>query len=262
MSPTWYYVASGSTGLVNWIAVALSALADVLSPKFRAAGFGLLLAGFSLGFALSPMLAAIFNHFQVSIVCCSILTVAWLSTVFCLPETLPPDVAAEAARVRLDEQQHQQQQHVGGGSTRWRKIWYVILRPVRELAILNRNSLFRLLSALAFFSGMVATADRTLLLYYVEERLAFNDHDVATMFMLSGILGILVQGVLIKPFNGCFGERYVIVIAFVSVCMYNCHMIDLSVPVVVVLQLSLTYKMWYNTLLCRNSCLALLKTFW
>jgi hypothetical protein len=38
---------------------------------------------------------------------------------------------------------------------------YVILRLIRELAILNRNSLFRLLSALAFFSGMVATADRT-----------------------------------------------------------------------------------------------------
>ena len=211
MSPTWYYVASGSTGLVNWIAVALSALADVLSPKFRAAGFGLLLAGFSLGFALSPMLAAIFNHFQVSIVCCSILMMAWLSTVFCLPETLPPEVAAESARVRRAEQQVRE-------PTRWGRILHIALRPLREIAILNRNSLFRLLSALAFFSGMVATADRTLLIYYVEERLAFNDRDVATMFMISGILGILVQGVLIKPFIGCFGERYVIVMAFVS-CM-------------------------------------------
>ena len=208
MSPTWYYVASGSTGLVNWIAVALSALADVLSPKFRAPGFGLLLASFSLGFALSPMLGAIFNHFQVSIVCCSILTVAWLSTVCFLPETLSPDAAAEAART------HAARQAIN--PTLSDRTINAITRPLREIAILNRNSLFRLLSALAFFSGMVATADRTLLIYYVEERLAFNEHDVAIMFMLSGVLGILVQGVLIKPFNECFGERYVIVIAFVS----------------------------------------------
>jgi DHA1 family tetracycline resistance protein-like MFS transporter len=208
MSPTWYYVASGCTGLVNWIAVALSALADVLSPNFRAPGFGLLLASFSLGFALSPMLGAIFNHMQVSVVCCSILSVAWLSTVCCLPETLPPEAAAEAARV------HAAQQAVD--PTLWEATWNVLIRPFRELSILNRNNLFRLLSALAFFSGMVGTADRTLLLYYVEERLSFNEHDVAIMFMLSGVLGILVQGVLIKPFNECFGERYVIVIAFVS----------------------------------------------
>ncbi|KAI2510119.1 major facilitator superfamily-like protein [Fragilaria crotonensis] len=213
MSPTWYYVASGSTGLVNWIAVALSALADVLSPKFRAPGFGLLLASFSLGFALSPMLGAIFNHIQVSVVCCSILTVAWLSTVCCLPETLPPEAAAEAARVRAAQQ--------AVDPTLWETTWNILIRPFRELSILNRNNLFRLLSALAFFSGMVGTADRTLLLYYVEEQLSFNEHDVAIMFMLSGILGILVQGVLIKPFNECFGERYVIVIAFVFGAVQN-----------------------------------------
>lgn len=213
MSPTWYYVASGSTGLVNWISVALSALADVLSPKFRAPGFGLLLASFSLGFALSPMLGAIFSHFQVSMVCCSILTVAWLSTVCCLPETLPPAAAAEARRIRAAQQ--------AINPTPWDTTKNAILRPFRELSILNLNSLFRLLSALAFFSGMVSTADRTLLLYYVEERLAFDEHDVAVMFMLSGVLGILVQGVLIKPFNECFGERYVIVIAFLFGAIQN-----------------------------------------
>ena len=123
-------------------------------------------------------------------------------------ETLPPEAAAEAARTRAARQ-------VIDPSLLDTTI-NALTRPFREICILNRNSLFRLLSALAFFSGMVATADRTLLLYYVEERLSFNEHDVAVMFMLSGVLGILVQGVLIKPFNECFGERYVIVIAFVS----------------------------------------------
>jgi len=208
MSPTWYYAAGTLRGFINWISVALSALADVLPARFRAAGFGLLLASFSLGFALSPTLGALFNnHFQVSVVCCAILMVAWLSTVCFLPETLPPDAAAEATRARAAQVY---------SPTLWGRTKHVVTRPFRELSILNRNNLFRLLSGLAFFSGMVGTADSTLLIYYVEDRLAFNDHDVAIMFMLSGILGILVQGVLIKPFNECFGERLVIMIAFVS----------------------------------------------
>lgn len=205
MSPSWYYMAGTLTGLVNWIAVALSALADVLPTEWRAAGFGLLLASFSLGFALSPILASFFNHLQVSVASLCVLMIAWLVTVFFLPETLPAATAAEAARVRAEQPYN---------PTRWGRTKHAITRPFREISILNRNSFFRLLSALAFFSGMVATADRTLLIYYVEERLAFNDHDVAIMFMLIGILGILVQGVLIKPFNECFGERWVIVIAF------------------------------------------------
>lgn len=207
MSPTWYYGVGTLSGVINWIAIALSALADVLPRQWRAAGFGLLLAGFSLGFALSPILATLFNHFQVSVVAASVLTVAWFVTVLFLPETLPAATSAAARRVR----EEQARQHT---TTRGR-ILHALSRPVREISILNRNSFFRLLSALAFFSGMVQTADQTLLIYYVEERLAFDDHDVAIMFMLSGILGILVQGVLIKPFNECFGERMVIMIAFI-----------------------------------------------
>jgi MFS transporter, DHA1 family, tetracycline resistance protein len=216
MSPTWYYVASGSSGLVNWVSVTLSALADVLPPHLRAAGFGILLATFSLGFALSPILAAILDEpFHVTIVCCSLLAVAWIWTYMSLPETVDPEVAKDAIRTNAIARREWN----SCGNTEvcgWKLSFAFIYRPVFELSILNRSYLFRLLSALAFFSGMVGTADRTLLLYYVEERLSFNNHDVAVMFMLSGILGILVQGILIKPLIGCFGERYIVVIAFVS----------------------------------------------
>jgi DHA1 family tetracycline resistance protein-like MFS transporter len=129
------------------------------------------------------------------------------------PETLPPEAAAEAARIR--QEQYTEHDTVAG------KIIWSAVRPLRELSILNRNQLFRLLSVLAFFSGMVTSADHTLLIYYVEERLAFDDHDVAVMFMIVGILGIVVQGVLLKPLNDCLGERYVIVVAFFIGAFYN-----------------------------------------
>ena len=54
MTPVWYYSAGALTGLVSWVTVALSALADVMPAEWRAPSFGLILAGFSFGFAIAP----------------------------------------------------------------------------------------------------------------------------------------------------------------------------------------------------------------
>jgi fucose permease len=54
-----------------------------------------------------------------------------------------------------------------------------------------------------------------LLIYYLEERLAFGDSDVARMFMLMGLSGILIQGVLLKYITELIGEKRVVVVSFV-----------------------------------------------
>jgi MFS family permease len=162
MSPIWYYIANGSTGLINWLAVALSSVADILRPQYRASGFGLILACFSLGFALSPMIGATFNHIHASLFCCITLLMAWINTMCFLPETLPEEAALEAKSVRNQR---------NTGRTTLQTIKAFITRPIQEISILNRNRLFRLLSILAFFSGMVSSADQTILIYYVKERL-------------------------------------------------------------------------------------------
>jgi hypothetical protein len=205
MSPKWYYAAGAITGLVNWIAVALSALSDVMPSKWRAPSFGLLLAGFSLGFAVAPTLALLLDHLHVSLLALTMVLTGLCITACCFPETLSPQAAADAQRSREAEVQD---------ATISGKIVWNLLRPFRELSILNRNRLFRLLSVLAFFSGMVMSADRTLLLYYVEDRLSFNDHDIALMFSIVGILGIFAQAVVLKPLNDGVGEKYVITICF------------------------------------------------
>jgi Na+/melibiose symporter-like transporter len=207
MSPLWYYISSGSTGLVNWLAVALSSVADILLPQYRASGFGLVLACFSLGFAVSPMIGATFNHFHSSLFCCMTLIVAWINAICFLPETLPEDAAIEAKNIRNQR---------NAGVTALQAVKAFFMRPIQEISILNRNQLFRMLSILAFFSGMVSSADQTILIYYVKERLYFDNSDIAKMFILSGAIGIFVQCLLIKPLINIFGERLVIVIAFVS----------------------------------------------
>ena len=213
LSPNYYYIVNASTGIVNWIAIALSALSDVMPKKWRAPSFGLLLAGFSLGFAFSPLLALVFSHLGVSIFSLSLLVTGFLFAACLLPETLPPEIAQEAIRARSVDPEDE---------TALGCLLRHVLRPLRELSILNRNRLFRLLSALAFFSGMSSSADQSLLIYYLEERLGFNDGDVAVLFMIFGLMGIFVQGVVLKPLNDFIGEKHVVVTAFIFGALHNC----------------------------------------
>ena len=210
MSPSWYYGATCTTGLVNWVAIALSSISDVIPSEWRAPSFGLLLAGFSLGFAFSPLFALVLGHFCVSVFSLVLVVVGIAMTIVFLPETLPTssismeghDASIETGDPSMDNE------------TFCHKVFRNMTRPIKELSILNRNKLFRLLSTLAFFSGMVSSADQTFMLYYVEEQLGFTDDNVALLFVLVGMLGILVQGVFIKPVNDCIGERFVICLSF------------------------------------------------
>ena len=166
MSPFPYYASHSISGIVSWMAVALSSLSDVIPSNFRAPAFGLVIAGFSMGFALSPILAIFMSHFTVSVFALGILVGAFVYALFFLPETLSPELAAQARLNRLVERPHMHSQ-----ADLWK---YNLMRPLKELLILNRNKLFRLLSALAFFSGCISTADHTLFLYYVEENFSLT----------------------------------------------------------------------------------------
>lgn len=221
MSPNWYYWVGASTGLIPWMPVALSALADVLPPEFRAPGVGLLMAGFMLGFSLSPIFSILLSHLQLSIFSfCVVFGVVWC-TIFLVPETLPPHVAAEARRRRKNRLNDQG----GDDKTNVQKICWILLRPVRELSILNRNKFFRLVSLLAFFTGIVTSGDQILLVYYVEDQFGFTDKDISKMFLIMGPMGLFTMAVLLKAFNDCFGEKMVIAISFmvgtVSNVMYG-----------------------------------------
>jgi predicted MFS family arabinose efflux permease len=241
MSPWWYYATSASTGLVSWIAVALSALNDVLPQEFRAPGIGLLFAGFLFGISLSPTLALFLHRETLSLVSFAVVCLGFVLTVFVVPETLPAHVGEKAKQRRkerdsLEDEKDRQQveglppgaperRHCGYGfvSCLWR-VYYgscllrivrrVVSRPFKELSILNRNSFFRIITALAFFTGMVTSADQVLLIYYLEDQLNFNAKDVSIMFLIIGATGIFVQVVVMKPLNDLVGEKMVVAISF------------------------------------------------
>jgi DHA1 family tetracycline resistance protein-like MFS transporter len=221
LSPWWYYGMHISTGLVNWVAVALSSLADVLPQRFRAPGIGIFLAGFMLGFSLAPIFAIFLNHVYLALTSFLVAFSGVICTIVFVPETLPPHVAEEAQRRRRElylrdsleqDGQHSSMERMWITSVKTMK--WLVIRPIREISILNRNYFFRLISLLAFFSGMVSSGDQLLLVYYVEEQLGFSDKDVSIMFMILGIMGLLAQGVFLKPLNDCVGEKMVVAICF------------------------------------------------
>eukprot|EP00934_Nitzschia_sp_Nitz4_P006723 Nitzschia sp. Nitz4//scaffold336_size18528//12918//14618//NITZ4_008776-RA/size18528-snap-gene-0.2-mRNA-1//-1//CDS//3329548295//6713//frame0 len=214
MSPWWYYSWQSLSGVVSWMAIAMSAIADVLPYRLRAPGIGLLMAGFMLGFSMSPVLSFCMSSTQLSLMSCCVVTLGLFATIVIVPETLSPEAAAAARRTHELRSRHVKDQWGEG-------VLNIILRPFVEMSILNRDAFFRTISALAFFSGMVTTSDHILLIYYLEERLGFTARDIGVLFMIAGLLGLLVQGLLIKPLNEAIGEKMILVIAFLAGAIDN-----------------------------------------
>ncbi len=238
MNPWWYYSFSASAGLVSWLAVALSALNDVLPPEFRAPGVGLLFAGFLFGISLSPTLALLLERKTLSLVSFGVVLAGFFMTIFAVPETLPAHIGENARRKRREKQaldNERDNQRVDEleqtpfygfwrfyyGSSFCRMIRRIISRPATELMILNRNSFFRIIAGLAFFTGMVSSGDQVLLIYYLEDQLSFDAKDVSIMFLIIGMTGIFVQVVVMKPLNDLVGEKMVVAIAFFTGFVVN-----------------------------------------
>jgi Na+/melibiose symporter-like transporter len=179
-----------------------------MPKKMRATCFGLLLSSFSVGFAIAPSLALKLTHFQVSICSFMLLIASLIYAIFLLKETLPSEISERAKQIRYARYE----------PTGWRAI---ISLPFRELAILNRDNFFRVLACLAFFSGISSSGNQSVLIYYLEEYLAFDDGDVATLFVIAGFLGIAVQAFLLKVLLSLFGDRLVVFIAFMCGAMHN-----------------------------------------
>ncbi|KAL3793349.1 hypothetical protein HJC23_003859 [Cyclotella cryptica] len=213
IDPFLYYASHAISGAISWMAVALSAISDVMPPVWRAPSFGLVLAGFSMGFAVSPILAVFMSHLAISMFSLIILIAGFVFVCFYMPETLSSEAARKAKLNRFAEMSV-----IESEFDMWK---YYAMRPINDLLILNRNKLFRLMSALAFFSGCVGSADLALFIYYVEENLGFNAKDIAMLFLMRGLSGIFVQTVILKPLNSFIGERRVIMFAFSVGALHN-----------------------------------------
>ena len=203
--PIWYYASDCSNGLISGLTLMLTMLSDCLPPTFRAAGYGLFLACFLSGFALSQALALALSHVGVSIASAFLLLSGCFFTLCFVPETLSEETKTKALEKQSEEE---------GGLLR------MIIRPVTELKILNRNRFFRLLAFVSFCSAFIYSSDQTLVVYYMEEHLAVHDEMVAYMLGAMSLLGVLVQVFLLNRVITFLGEKKTLILGFL---LGTCH---------------------------------------
>jgi len=90
-----YYPASAISGVVSSIVICLSYCADKLPPRHRTAGFGLIIAAFSIGFVFGPVIGARLLPAQAAWVTLAATAACGAAVAVAVPESLPPAVAAQ-----------------------------------------------------------------------------------------------------------------------------------------------------------------------
>eukprot|EP00977_Amphora_coffeiformis_P011735 scaffold2850_cov175-Amphora_coffeaeformis.AAC.1 len=184
------------------------------------------------GIAIAPFLAAVMSHIHIAIFSCVVRLSALLLAILFLPDTLP--MGGKLQAIEEEEQGlngNDTLQSTGTTSTTTISatktegtahiLFQAMLRPFREIAILGRSTPLMLLATGAFLSKMVFSADVTLFFFYAERNLGVTDTDVAGMMFVTGVMGVLVQAVLLKYLISLLGERGLLLASFCSGTIHN-----------------------------------------
>ena len=178
LDPFWFYVSNSLIGAINYMSTMFAALSDVVPTQYRAPSYGLMLAGIYGGYSLAPSIPLYLGPFYVATLSFGFNLTALLVAAIFLPETLPEHVRQENLAIQNAIQ-------APVGALAW--TWSAVTRPIREVAILNRDWVIRLVAAGSFFSAMVFASDATLVMYYIEDELNMRANDIATMYVTFGI---------------------------------------------------------------------------
>jgi multidrug resistance protein len=170
------------------ISTAQAYIADVTTEENRAKGMGLIGAAFGLGFIFGPAIGGILSRWGVHVpfLFAGVLSLANATLLyFVLPETVTPDHPAR----------------VSAAVGRWSQLARA-LRQSRLAFVLAVYFLF-----VTAFSIM--TSSFALFTLY---RFGFDAHDTGWIFAFVGVVGAVVQGVLISRLVKAFGEPPLVIV--------------------------------------------------
>lgn len=177
-------IISGVSGASYTVASAY--IADVSDDSNRSKNFGIMGAGFGIGFILGPAIGGVLANYGAIypfLAAAAFNLLNFLFGFFILPESLPPE-----RRRAFDRK---------------------LLNPFRSLSGLTKVPAVRLL-VLSFiliqFAGQTHPSIWTL---YTQHRFGWSAAEVGMSLALVGILSALSQGVLTGPIVKRFGERHV-----------------------------------------------------
>lgn len=208
-----------------------AAMSDVVEAKYRTPGYGMLMAVFFGSFSIAPAIAVGFQDpIHVAVFSLFFIFASFLYATFFLPETLRShhlrrhnDLSSDAT-VRQPVVAHGDSGPALGFCDtvcQW-SVWLSakITRPVRDAAIINRDWTIRQIAIGSFFSSMVHASDVTLIVYYIEDHLNVHQKDIASLFLVLGLAGIVIQAGL-EPLIRLLGEKGLLITAFCCGTLHN-----------------------------------------
>ena len=192
LAPSLYWlffgrVLSGITAAS--ISTSYAYVADVTPPEERAVRFGLLGAGFGIGFVLGPALGGLTGAIDPRLpfwIAAGLSLVNVLYGFFVLPESLPPERRAPFAWQRTN--------------------------PVGALALLRSQAQLIGLAGVNFLGNLAHAALPSVSVLYMMYRYGWTERTVGLTMAGVGVAVIVVQGGVIRPAVKQFGERRALII--------------------------------------------------
>ena len=226
MSPFGYYFVNSLTGIVGYLSIPFAYLSDVIVDKeYRAAAFGLFLAIYSGGFALASSIPLVLDHTRTAILSATLNACALGLAFFFLPETVKT-TSLRTESITVESETNFMDPIEDPGTTTSEQtlslvLWKFIQRPFQDMRILMKDKTLQLVACASFVSALVFSTDATLLIYYLEEHLNVQDSDIASLFLLLGIAGVVIQGGFLEPLKRLLGEKGLCIFAFVCGSIHN-----------------------------------------
>eukprot|EP00531_Pseudo-nitzschia_arenysensis_P009591 CAMPEP_0116126244 /NCGR_PEP_ID=MMETSP0329-20121206/6232_1 /TAXON_ID=697910 /ORGANISM="Pseudo-nitzschia arenysensis, Strain B593" /LENGTH=701 /DNA_ID=CAMNT_0003620321 /DNA_START=78 /DNA_END=2179 /DNA_ORIENTATION=- len=246
LDPFWYYATNAATGFISFNSMVFAMLSDDCPEEERAGRFAVNFAGFYVGFAIAPMLPTYMSHTAASWWSFALAVILMIYSIVYLPETLPSLVSEnnpldpseaieESSPLTLSESNansscERESSNNGSASndgaistpsTLLQSTKNILLSPFREMTVLNRTGVLHLVTIASFLSAAVYSIDSSLLLFYIEEHLNVREGDIAVMFLVMSIFGVILQGFSLQPLVYTLGEKGLLVLTFLSGTVHN-----------------------------------------
>ncbi|MDB5442424.1 MAG: tetA [Phenylobacterium sp.] len=190
----WLFVGRVLNGMTaSSFSTAGAYLADVTPPEQRAKSFGMLTSAFSFGFIIGPTLGGLLGEHSLRLpfVAAAIITALnWFYGLLILPESLAPERRLKTFN--------------------WSRA-----NPLGSLRLLRSHAGLLGLAGVGFLFYLAQMVLPSIFVLYTTYRYGWTPGVLGLTFLLTGVLGVIVQMFLVGPAVARLGERRVVLLGAV-----------------------------------------------
>jgi len=190
----WLLVGRMISGVTSAsIVTAFAYVADIAAPEKRARSFGLMGAAFGIGFIIGPAMGGVLSSVSPRLpfwVAAGLSLTNGMYGLFILPESLPPERRAPFAWTRAN--------------------------PLGSLRLLRSHPQLMGFATVHFLYNLAHQSLASVFVLYASYRYQWTTADVGWALTAVGVAFAIVQGGLVGPLVGHFGERRTLVAGLIA----------------------------------------------